>query len=136
MKNTKRIILSGNYFARNIVLDMFLPKLVGCPKIFEYNDWKVTELIKYANNYFLACKVALANEMYDICVNHNVDYGNIQKVISEDPRIGASHLTVNKERGFGGMCFKKDMEALLGCHSDSKILKTVIEYNKEIRNES
>ena len=135
MKNTKRIIISGNYFARNIVLDMFLPTLGCSPEIFEYDDWKVTELIKYANNYFLACKVALANEMYDMCVNHNVDYGKIQSVVSGDPRIGGSHLKVTKERGFGGMCLKKDMDALLGCHPNSKILNTIIEYNKDIKKE-
>ena len=55
-----------------------------------------------------------------------------------DPRIGDSHSVVTEERGFGGHCFPKDVEALIRTaqrdNVDLSILETAIQYNNTIRN--
>jgi len=71
-----------------------------------------SELIKYAGNVFLTMKVIYANMLYDLSVGLNIDYDNVSEIMSLDPRIGDSHLTVNEGgRGAGGHCFIKDLEA-------------------------
>lgn len=106
------------------------------PHIFLFEDTKTSEMIKYANNYFLALKVAYANEMYDMCEKAGIKYFDVQMAISADSRIGSSHLNISKERGFGGMCFPKDTVALLNKFPNSKILKAMIEYNTSIRKDN
>jgi UDPglucose 6-dehydrogenase len=73
-------------------------------------------LAKYTINSFLATKVVFMNEMYEVANAAGLDYANISKLVSLDPRIGDSHLKVpgiDGLLGFGGMCFPKDTEALL-----------------------
>jgi UDP-glucose 6-dehydrogenase len=58
-------------------------------------------------------------------------------MVAADKRIGISHLSVTKERGFGKKCFPKDLVALMGLARklkiDASVLKTVWEKNKKIR---
>lgn len=73
-------------------------------------------LAKYTINSFLATKVVFMNEMYEIAKAAGLDYTNISKLLSLDPRMGQSHLKVpgpDGSLGFGGMCFPKDTAALL-----------------------
>lgn len=77
------------------------------------------ELVKYAGNIFLAMKVVYANMLYDLAGALGADYDTIRQMISADPRIGPSHLTVMSAsghsdqvgRGAGGHCLIKDLEA-------------------------
>ena len=56
-----------------------------------------------------------------------------------DDRIGDSHSYITAERGFGGHCFPKDINALIRTaqrnNVELTILKEAIEYNKRIRKE-
>lgn len=71
------------------------------------------ELAKYAGNCFLYLKVIYANLIYDLSKKLNIDYTIIKEVISNDPRIGNSHLDPIHQtgRGAGGDCFIKDFAA-------------------------
>lgn len=74
------------------------------------------EMVKYTSNCFLATKVSFFNEIYDICNELGVDYSLMIDMVLADGRIGRSHYTVpghDGERGFGGLCFPKDMNALI-----------------------
>lgn len=92
---------------------------------------------KYARNSFLALKVAFFNQMYDLCKATNVSYDAVEYYTGIDPRIGNSHMTVTKERGFGGHCFPKDTAALINTARKNNInltiLQEAIEYNEKIR---
>lgn len=95
------------------------------------------ELVKYMANTFLAMKVIFANEMSDIAEYLGCNYSEVMKMVGADPRIGISHLKVTEKRGFGGMCFPKDIVALIGfCEEqglDCTILKMVWLKNRMIR---
>ena len=70
------------------------------------------EVIKYANNSFLATKLSFINSIANICQKlpgTNVD--KIAQVIGMDPRIGNQFLKAGP--GYGGSCFPKDLQALI-----------------------
>ena len=73
------------------------------------------EMIKYGGNCFLYFKVIFANILYDLTQKHNLDYDAISDAMSNDFRIGKSHLDVVDKggRGAGGHCFIKDFEAMI-----------------------
>ena len=73
---------------------------------------QTAEMIKYANNTFLATKISFINQLSNICQKipgANVD--DIAKTMGLDPRIGG--LFLNAGPGYGGSCLPKDMKALI-----------------------
>jgi Predicted UDP-glucose 6-dehydrogenase len=70
-------------------------------------------LAKYFRNSFLASKVAFFNQVYDLCVATGIEYEIVRHVITTDQRIGYGHTEVTSERGFGGHCFPKDVQAII-----------------------
>ena len=103
----------------------------------EICDVEALVLAKYARNSFLALKVAFFNQMYDLCEALGVDYEAVKHYTAMDNRIGDSHMSITAERGFGGHCFPKDINALIKTGQrddvDLSILKEAVEYNKRIR---
>tara|TARA_R100000455_G_C6240462_1_gene99530 strand:- start:36 stop:791 length:756 start_codon:yes stop_codon:yes gene_type:complete len=95
---------------------------------------------KYFRNSFLALKVSFFNQVYDLCTASGIDYDQVRRAITGDPRIGKSHSLVTKERGFGGNCFTKDIHAIyasaLYFSTKLSIIEETIKYNNTIRNEN
>ncbi|MEF8872616.1 MAG: UDP-glucose 6-dehydrogenase AglM [Haloarculaceae archaeon] len=69
------------------------------------------EMIKYANNGFLAAKISLINDIGNICKEYDVDAYEVADAIGLDDRIGAKFLRSGV--GFGGSCFPKDVSAII-----------------------
>ena len=69
------------------------------------------EMIKYANNAFLATKISLINELGNICKEHEIDAYEIADAIGLDDRIGEQFLRSGV--GWGGSCFPKDVAAII-----------------------
>ncbi len=70
------------------------------------------EMIKYANNSFLATKISFINNISNLCQKTpetNID--DIANAIGIDPRIGKQFL--NAGPGFGGSCLPKDLKAMI-----------------------
>ena len=105
------IVIGGKkdkFFSR---LKNFYKKLHPKTPIIETNS-QTSELIKYANNSFLATKISFINQIASICEsipNANVD--DVAKSIGLDPRIGS--LFLNAGPGYGGSCLPKDVKALI-----------------------
>jgi len=75
-------------------------------------NFQTAEMIKYANNSFLATKISFINQLSNICQNipgTNID--DIAKIIGLDSRIGK--LFLNAGPGYGGACLPKDVSALI-----------------------
>ena len=71
-------------------------------------NYQTAEIIKYANNSFLATKISFINQLSNICQKipgANID--DIGKTIGLDPRIGK--LFLNAGPGYGGSCLPKEI---------------------------
>ena len=100
-------------------------------------DPKELILVKYFRNSFLANKVAFFNQVFDLCEATGINYDAVATGVGADKRIGTSHTSVTKERGFGGHCFPKDIQALIYTAKqngvDLTLLQEALEYNKKVR---
>jgi len=75
-------------------------------------DNTTAEMIKYANNAFLATKISFINSIANVCQKLPlVDVNTIAYAIGKDPRIGSQFLQAGP--GFGGSCLPKDLSALI-----------------------
>lgn len=93
---------------------------------------RTAEMIKYANNAFLAMKISFANDIGNICKEMGINTYEVMSAIGRDFRIGTHFL--NAGAGFGGSCFPKDVKALIGKAKEigyePMLLKSVIEVNE------
>jgi UDPglucose 6-dehydrogenase len=137
-KNSERNIIGGNLVWTKTVEEFFKQILPNTPNILVSSD--ESETIKYFSNTFLALKVAYFNQVFDLTQTLGLDYNSIVAGITSDSRIGRSHTKTpgpDGDRGFGGTCFPKDINALIHTlkklNLDVKLLESVWEYNKSIR---
>jgi len=98
--------------------------------------------IKYMRNTYLAIKVSVMNEFYDLFQKmDNADsWEDIAAMLHYDPRLGGSHYNVpghDGDRGWGGKCLPKDSAALyhdaIKQDIEMTVLKAAMEYNRKIR---
>ena len=92
------------------------------------------ELIKYANNAFLAMKISFANMIARLCqVLPGADVVDVMDGIGMDKRINRAFL--NAGLGWGGSCFPKDLAALLRVGEELGVnlplVRATIEVNEE-----
>ncbi|MFZ3077331.1 MAG: UDP-glucose/GDP-mannose dehydrogenase family protein [Candidatus Aenigmatarchaeota archaeon] len=93
---------------------------------------RTAEMIKYANNAFLATKISFSNEVGNICKELGIDTYEVMNAVGKDSRIGPHFL--NSGAGFGGSCFPKDVRAIIGkareIGYEPRLLESVIEVNE------
>lgn len=98
------------------------------------------ELAKLCSNALLAAKVAMANQMSDVCARYDVSWPRVKAVVALDRRIGPDHLSVTGERGFGGACLPKDLDGLIAAAESAgytpPLLRAIAEFNRRIRGPS
>jgi len=126
--NTKEILIGGN----NVD---FWSKVFDCDIV--VSDPRALILSKYFRNAFLATKVNFFNQMYDLCKALDMDYNIVKQFVVQDTRIGSSHTKITDERGFGGHCFPKDVQALLSIakkhNVDLSLVREALAYNNIIQ---
>lgn len=89
-----------------------------------------SEMVKYMANCFFATKVSFFNEMYLLADKLNLNWNSLLEGVLSDGRIGVSHFDVpghDKDFGFGGTCFPKDINALINLMKDNNIQPHVLE---------
>ena len=149
MRNQNRIILGGPRPWINTVKLVFQSAFPKVPLV--KTSSTTAEMVKYTINCFLATKVALANELAQVCEaldarGLNIDYDKVVEYSKLDSRLGNSHWAVpgpvpthdgRYVRGFGGHCFPKDMNALIAVAKevgvDPKVLQAAWDKNLELR---
>lgn len=131
--NPDRIILgyeSTESNAKTLLKQIYKPITDNGTTLLE-TDLTTAELIKYASNSFLACKIAFINELADLCEQIDADIDKLSEGIGLDKRIGPAFLKAGP--GFGGSCFPKDITALQHLtkqsNSDFLILDAIIKAN-------
>ncbi|KAB1196256.1 MULTISPECIES: UDP-glucose 6-dehydrogenase AglM [Haloferax] len=91
------------------------------------------EMIKYANNAFLASKISLANDLANICKEFGVDSYEVLEAIGLDSRIGSSFLAAGL--GWGGSCFPKDTAAIIAAARsrgyEPRLLQAAVDVNDQ-----
>ena len=121
----------------NNVKGMFSRVLVSNAKYY-HTSAREAEMIKTAQNAMLASRVALANMVYDACLENDIDYIKVKKVAFDSFDILGPHMTQvpgpDGERGFGGKCLPKDIRAFSTIHN-SKLLDSIIGYNDSLRDD-
>jgi len=86
---------------------------------------QTAEMIKYANNSFLATKISFINQIANICQgipDTNID--DVANTIGLDPRIG--NLFLNAGPGYGGSCLPKDIKAIINLSSKIGVNPTLL----------
>ncbi|PPR30406.1 MAG: UDP-glucose 6-dehydrogenase [Alphaproteobacteria bacterium MarineAlpha6_Bin6] len=118
---------------RTIKAEKILKKIykpLNRPYVVTNNE--TAEVIKYANNSFLATKITFINEIADLCENIDAEVETVAKAIGLDGRIGPKFL--HPGPGYGGSCFPKDVKSLIyqGKKNsiDLKIVKAVDKANE------
>lgn len=99
---------------------------------FIFTNIETAEMIKYANNAFLALKISFINEVANLCEKVGANVQHVAKALGKDGRISPKFLHAGP--GFGGSCFPKDTLALayIGKEAGSamKLVEATIEVNK------
>ena len=90
--------------------DVFAPLVANTDAPVVETDTRTAEMIKYANNGFLAAKVSLINDIGNICKEYGIDAYEVADAIGLDDRISDQFL--RSGIGWGGSCFPKDTAAI------------------------
>lgn len=111
--NPDKIVLgtAGDEWAADTLRAVFEPLVDRTDAPVIETGIREAEMIKYANNAFLATKISLINELGNICKHYDIDAYEIADAIALDDRIGEQFLRSGV--GWGGSCFPKDVDAIV-----------------------
>ncbi|MCW5982038.1 MAG: UDP-glucose/GDP-mannose dehydrogenase family protein [Bryobacteraceae bacterium] len=96
--------------AQDFMETLYAPFTKRKPGLLQFTDPRSAIVTKLAANSFLACRVALINEVARYCEAVGADIERVRTGLASDPRIG--HLFLYAGPGYGGSCFGKDIRAL------------------------
>ncbi len=84
-----------------------------------FMDVESSEMVKYASNAMLACKISFVNEIARLTEHYGADIARVREGMCADRRIGDKFLFPGL--GYGGSCFPKDTLAVIEMGQDSGI---------------
>lgn len=141
--NQDRIILGGEEGPLKFATEAYRKAFPESIPVY-HTDSTTAEMVKFFTNIFLACKVSLSNEFFQMCEKLNIQYEDVRKLAVLDERIGSSHTSVPGEgtasstggRGFGGACFPINLNIIIHLAeqlgAQPLIMKAMKERNEKI----
>lgn len=120
--------------ALDAMRDVFDPLVdrAGAPVV--ETDTRTAEMVKYANNGFLAAKVSLINDIGNICKEYGVDAYEVADAIGLDDRISEQFLRSGV--GWGGSCLTGDQQVLAKDEDGTKHLTLAEFFEQYVSNET
>ena len=110
MKPDRVVIGSHSLAAAEEVGGLYAPFVMrGAPVL--VMDPRSAEMVKYASNAMLACRISFINEIANLCEHVGADIQWVRKGLGTDRRIGSDFLYPGI--GYGGSCFPKDVRGLV-----------------------
>ncbi|ESP89968.1 UDP-glucose 6-dehydrogenase AglM [Candidatus Halobonum tyrrellensis] len=110
--------------------DVFDPLVSNADAPVVETNTRTAEMIKYANNGFLAAKLSLINDIGNVCKEYGVDTYEVADAIGLDDRIGERFL--DSGVGWGGSCFPKDTAAIRAAARDRGYEPTMLDAATEV----
>lgn len=131
------VILGGNKETCNFVLSAYEKYVDGRFKTY-LTDSLTAEVVKYAENTWIAAKVSFCNEFARICKSFGVNYREFRELWLADPRINPSHTFVYEKTPFyDSHCLNKDIPGIVNaCEKagyDARLIKAIEAYNREAK---
>lgn len=94
---------------------------------------KVAMMYKLARNTILAMRVALANNLKEICDEQGIEWDTLAFMFQGEAALGYSHWQVpgnDNKPGFGGKCLPKDLTHMASlCYNDDNLLQKALDEN-------
>ncbi|WP_435347048.1 UDP-glucose 6-dehydrogenase AglM [Haloarchaeobius sp. HRN-SO-5] len=122
---------AADEWALDVLHELFAPVVESADPAVVETGLREGEMIKYANNAFLASKVSLINDIGNVCKEFGVDAYEVADAIGLDDRIGERFL--RSGLGWGGSCFPKDVAAIVAAAEDAgyepPMLNAAVEVN-------
>ncbi len=97
-------------FGKSRFTELYSP-FVDQQKTLFFFDIRSSEMVKYASNAMLACKISFMNEIASLCERNGANIELVHDGMCSDSRIGTQFF--NPGIGFGGSCFPKDTLAVI-----------------------
>ena len=106
------IVIGSNGGRGRRVLEEYYRDFYRTPPEIMHTNMSTAEMIKYANNAFLATRISFINSIGALCQRiRGADVETVARAIGRDPRIGPLFLKAGP--GFGGSCLPKDLAGLI-----------------------
>ena len=106
------IVIGSNNGRGATIMEKYCRDFHKVPPDIMHTNIPTAEMIKHANNAFLATKISFINFMGSLCQNiPGADVNTVAHAIGKDPRIGPLFLQAGP--GFGGSCLPKDLMSMI-----------------------
>lgn len=133
------LIVGGEPQARHRIIDIVMQSAQPPERIVQCTNAEA-ELIKYMENAYLAAKVSVVAEFFELSQQLGLDWYAVREGWLADPRIGVAHShALPHDLGFGGKCLPKDIAALCAFAEEAgapvDVLERVRDANRNRRND-
>ena len=102
--------------AREVLEQLYAP-FTGDGQPLLFFDIHSSEMVKYASNAMLACKISFINEIASLCERNGANIERVRTGMCADSRIGNQFFKPGI--GYGGSCFPKDTLAVMEMGEDA-----------------
>ena len=113
-----RIVCGTDDDAAKPLLKQLYSPFVGQGRPLLFFDIQSSEMVKYASNAMLACKISFINEIASLCERNGANIDSVRTGMCADSRIGTEFFKPGI--GYGGSCFPKDTLAVIEMGEDTK----------------